>query len=126
MKKIIIVDDEKTVSKAIGFALKKKGYEVEVIQNPFNILRQLEKNDFDLLILDYNFSFLSGADVIKLLQNKNIQIPTVIISSQDLNAINNLESIFDIQSNFISKDQPIATIINQIESFLLFRNHNHL
>jgi two-component system response regulator HydG len=125
MKRILIIDDEKTVSTALSFGLKKNGHKIVEVQNPFDVIKQLNESNFDLLILDYNLALLSGADVIKLIQNNNIQIPIVIISSQDVKEIINSELIIDTQNNFISKDQPISTIINQIEKILLIKNHNH-
>ncbi|MCF6270333.1 MAG: response regulator [Melioribacteraceae bacterium] len=125
MKKILIIDDEKTVSSALSFGLKKIGHKIVVIQNPVEVIPQLKNSKFDLLILDYNLTLFSGADVIKLIDNHNIQIPIVIISSQNANEIANRELRIDRESNFISKDQPISTILSQIENTLLIQNHNH-
>ncbi len=122
MARILIIDDEKTISTAISFGLKKNQHEIVDAVQPSEILNLLNENKFDLLILDYNLPILSGNDIVKLIQNHSIEIPIVIISSQNINS-----SEFSELSkfNFISKDQPISTIITKIEETLMLINHNH-
>lgn len=122
MKRILIIDDETTVRTALSFGLKKIGHKIVEVQSPIEVIEQLEMSKYDLLILDFNLALLSGADVIKLIQNNNIKIPIVIISSQNADEIANSTLILDTQNNFISKDQPISTIISQIENILLKTN----
>jgi len=125
MKKILIIDDEKTITTALSFGLKKLGHEIVEAENPMDVLTKLTENSFDLLILDYNLTFLSGNDIIKLLQNNNIQIPIVIISEHKAEEISNSTTVKSSSHIYISKDQTIAKIINQIKDILVITNYNH-
>ena len=126
MKRILIIDDEKTISSAISFGLKKIGHEIVVINNPVEVIAQLENQKFDLLILDYKITLLSGADVIKLIQNNKINIRTVILSSHNASEISDPGILAFSKNNYISKDQPISIIISQIENFIHYQNNNSL
>ena len=68
--KILVLDDEKTVSSAIRFSLQKKGHQVIVSNNPLTALNKLETEKFDFLVLDYNLHPFSGLDILKLFQIK--------------------------------------------------------
>ena len=124
MKKILIIDDEKTVSAALTFALERVGHQIVEIQNPLDVLAKLKEENFHLLILDYNINFLSGADIIKLIKNNNIHIPIVIISSQNAEEIISLKFSINTSIVYLSKDQPILEIVKEIEKLLLIANQN--
>jgi CheY-like chemotaxis protein len=114
--KILVLDDEKTVSRAISFGLQKKGHLVEEIQNPLDALTKIEQENFDFLVLDFNLSPLSGPDLLKLIHNNNTSIPGIIITSNDIEAIKKSEFPFGIEYKVISKDNSIIDIVNEIES----------
>lgn len=57
MKKasILVVDDDQDLLTAVRILLKPKVHQVIVEPNPENILRTLERNAFDIILLDMNF-----------------------------------------------------------------------
>ncbi|MCG8411900.1 MAG: sigma-54 dependent transcriptional regulator [Bacteroidales bacterium] len=54
--KIIIIDDNQSVLNSLKLFLKYKFSQVVTISNPNNILPELQKTSFDLVLLDMNFS----------------------------------------------------------------------
>lgn len=82
-EKILLVDDEPLLSKAIGKVLQKLGYEVKVINNPKVVLEIIEGEtikDFDLLIVDNIMPEITGEEIIAKIRKKNISIPTILTS----------------------------------------------
>jgi two-component system, NtrC family, response regulator HydG len=53
---ILVIDDDKDVLTAVRLLLKNEMREVVVERNPENIPSLLFKNDFDIVLLDMNFS----------------------------------------------------------------------
>lgn len=53
---ILVVDDNKSILSALEILLKPEFGEVTLISNPNQILPELRKNDYNLVILDMNFS----------------------------------------------------------------------
>jgi CheY-like chemotaxis protein len=54
-KKILIVDDDKVICKALGFKLKASGYEVLTAEEPGEALTAVRTQQPDLVIMDINF-----------------------------------------------------------------------
>lgn len=122
MAKILILDDEGIIGTALSFALRKENYEIVVLKHPAEVISHLSDGDFNLFILDYSLLIMSGYDIIKLINHYDITIPTVMLSSQQIDSSKLTE--MNVIS-FISKDQPISAIKDKIEDILL-TNHNHI
>lgn len=62
--RIMIVEDDKTISFAIAKFLEKYGIESKIFED-FNSLRDIDIDDFDMTILDVNLPDGSGFDYLK-------------------------------------------------------------
>ena len=70
MSRILIVDDEQSVSQAFQVALTHVGYDVVVAQDGKSGLEALKKNGpFDLILLDQMMPDMSGNDVLKTIKD---------------------------------------------------------
>ena len=105
---ILILDDERTVRKALSFALRKMGYKVLEAKNAPEALELISTDSFDLIVLDLNLPVISGVDFLKKMKEIGTNIPTLILTSQT--QIKNKKNM-----NFISKELPLSSIINKIE-----------
>ena len=63
MAKILVVEDEETLSEAIAFLLSKEGFEVTVAATGPDAIAQFEKTGADLILLDLMLPGLSGTEV---------------------------------------------------------------
>ena len=81
-KNILVIDDSPTLRKVLDFYLKKNNYLVETANNGKTGLAQLEKSQFDLIILDMQMPIMSGKEVLLELKKKNITTPILILSAE--------------------------------------------
>jgi len=79
--KILIVDDDKSLSFIMGETLKRHGYEVMLAYNEEECYNILEKNTFHLIILDINLPDSTGFDICKDLRRKS-NIPIIFASAR--------------------------------------------
>lgn len=83
MKKIIVVEDESILQKAMSIELLEAGYEVMAAGNGEAGLELIQKEHPDLVLLDLMLPKMSGFEVLKTLKadanTKNI--PVVILSN---------------------------------------------
>ena len=86
-RKILVVDDENLLSFAISLELNKAGYETKTAGNGRQaldmILSAMEGEDqvpFDLLLTDINMPVMSGLELLAELQEREINIPVVIMT----------------------------------------------
>ncbi|MBW1674860.1 MAG: response regulator [Deltaproteobacteria bacterium] len=77
--KILVVDDDILVLEALEELLKSSGYEVRVATRGQEALEILEKEHFDLLILDVVMPKMTGFDVCREVRKRDDEMSTVKI-----------------------------------------------
>ena len=79
-KKVLVVDDDTTIQKAIGRILENAGYEVTTSPYLATSLSSALGGDYDLMTLDINMPGISGVEVAKVYKAKEVKTPIVIVS----------------------------------------------
>lgn len=83
-KRVLTVDDSKTMLQMLQFALKQGGFEVIQGENGQEGLDLLETNDIDVIITDINMPVMDGITFIKELRKKpkNKATPVLILTTE--------------------------------------------
>lgn len=82
MKKILIVDDEKSISDIIKFNLTKEGYDIVTAFDGREAVTVFEDEKPDLIILDSMLPELDGLEVAKEIR-KTSHVPIIMLSAKD-------------------------------------------
>lgn len=82
-KKILVVDDEPSISTLLKFNLEKNGYEVILGKDGLEAIQLVEKENPDLLILDLMLPELDGMEVCKKLRQDNYNLPILMLTARD-------------------------------------------
>lgn len=84
--KLLIVDDNPINQKFLYYSLKKY-YEIETADNGFEAVKKLEKNNFDVVLMDLSMPVMDGAEAtlqIRRSENKNNKhIPIIFVTTND-------------------------------------------
>lgn len=81
-KKVLVIDHNKTSLMILERMLRSFLLDVTAIRDPFEAIKLLEKDNFDLLFIDFNLPELSGIDLYKrLVVNTEIRVPKTIFIS---------------------------------------------
>lgn len=86
MYSILLIEDDVALNKAISVYFKKENFQVDSFFCGHDMIDALEKNNFDIIILDINLPDLSGFDLIKQIKLINSNIPVIILSACDLDS----------------------------------------
>ncbi len=54
--RVLIADDQPDVLEALRLLLKGEGYRIEAVTSPAQVLEALETQDFDVLLIDLNYT----------------------------------------------------------------------
>ncbi len=54
--RILIADDQTDVLEALRLLLKSEGYQIEAVTSPAAVITALETRDFDVVIMDLNYT----------------------------------------------------------------------
>jgi two-component system alkaline phosphatase synthesis response regulator PhoP len=81
-EKILIVEDEESLSIGLEFNLQQEGYEVRIAKDGREALKYFEADEFDLIILDIMLPYLNGFEIAEWIRKKNAQIPILMLTAK--------------------------------------------
>jgi DNA-binding response OmpR family regulator len=82
MKRILVIDDDKMLQRAIAFKLKANNYDVIVADDVYSALELIDKHKVDGVISDIMMPDISGLSLLSLLKQFYFnRIPVIVISS---------------------------------------------
>ncbi len=85
IKKILVVDDDPTLTTLVSKCLETNGYEVTAVTEAADGLDYAMKNDPDLIILDVMMPVINGFNFCRLLKQEENKkdIPIILLTSRD-------------------------------------------
>lgn len=90
--RILIVDDEPSITEFVSYAMQKEGYLTEIASDGEEALRKIEQQHFDLFILDIMLPAIDGYELCRRIRAK-MSTPILFLSARDteLNKVVGLE-----------------------------------
>ena len=84
--RVLIADDQPDVLEALRLLLKGEGFEIESATSPAGILAALETRDFDVVVMDLNYSRdttsgQEGLDLLTRIQGGDAMVPIVVMTA---------------------------------------------
>ncbi|OGZ62862.1 MAG: hypothetical protein A2812_03090 [Candidatus Staskawiczbacteria bacterium RIFCSPHIGHO2_01_FULL_36_16] len=115
--KILIADDNKAIAMALDLKLKHEGFETKVVFNGKEAVDLLEKEKFDLLVLDLIMPQLDGFGVLKSIKEKGIKISVIVSSDlsqpEDINKAKDLGAV----DFFIKSNMSVVEMVEKIKEY---------
>ncbi len=84
-KKILVVDDEQEIVRAVQMSLEKVGFEVLTAQNGLQAISQVNTESPDLVLMDVNMPVMNGFEAVQQLKADaaTAHIPVVMLTSDE-------------------------------------------
>lgn len=113
---IMIIDDEEGILDSISALLNRNGYACKGFTNPLDGLEEINRNHYDLLILDYYMQPIHGETVVERIRQNNSEMYILLLTGhKDLAPpINTIKSL-DIQA-YCEKSDRLDQLQLLIES----------
>lgn len=80
--RILLAEDEKSMSKALTVILTKNNYSVDAVFNGEDALSYISAGDYDLAILDVMMPKMDGFEVVRRIRQKGIAIPVMMLTAK--------------------------------------------
>lgn len=80
-KSILIVEDERPLSKALRIKLGAEGFSVSIAEDGEKAIEEIKHSSFDLILLDLVTPRLDGLGVLNHLQKTGNNVPVFVISN---------------------------------------------
>ena len=118
MSQILIVEDDATFAQIIEGFLSKNNYAIEVAVDLNQAFKFVEKQVYELLLIDYRLPDGTGLDLLKHVRNKGLQVPIIIMTSfNDVRtAVKSIQlGAFDYITKPINPDELLMVINGLLE-----------
>ena len=79
--KILVVDDERDICRALEFLLSREGYTVLTANNGQDALKKIETDDFDLVMTDLKMEGIDGMQVLERARAANPNLIVIIMTA---------------------------------------------
>jgi DNA-binding response OmpR family regulator len=80
-KKILICDDDKSVSGFLGYFLKSAGYsQIEIVSSGEEVLEKIAEKRYDLILLDIMLPGMNGIEILRRVKQIDSKITVVMIT----------------------------------------------
>jgi two-component system response regulator RegX3 len=80
--RILVVDDEASITEFVSYNLRKEGYEVDVAPTGDDALELAHNNPFDLIVLDVMLPGMDGYEVCRRIRSES-GVPVLFLSARD-------------------------------------------
>ncbi len=80
-QRILVVDDDRSASAAVSRMLRGEGYVVDTADNGISALEAVERQNYDLAILDYQMPGMDGIELCQRIRSVKPQIPAVFVTA---------------------------------------------
>ena len=117
-KKILIIEDEKSLARALELKLTFAGFKTKVVFNGEDGIELLRKESFALILLDLIMPKMDGFMVLAILKAKKNKIPVLVLSNLSQDEDEKRAKEFGAKEFFIKSNTPIATIVLRVTELL--------
>ena len=114
--KILVVDDERSITDLLEYNLQHNGYQVIVAHDGRQALRLAQAEQFDLVILDLMLPGLDGLDVCRELRRES-QVPIIMLTARDeeMDRVVGLELGAD---DYVTKPFSVRELMARVKAML--------
>ncbi|MBU5468569.1 response regulator transcription factor [Virgibacillus sp. MSJ-26] len=114
---ILIVEDEKKLSRVLQLELEYEDYRTETADNGKDALRLITEKKWDLVLLDIMLPGLSGVEVLRRVRKSNDDTPIILLTARD--EVHDKVSGLDLGANdYVTKPFQIEELLARIRVHL--------
>ena len=122
---ILIVDDEEDICQILSYSLQAAGYQPSVAHSAEEALALIEQSAPDLLLLDIMMEGLSGTDLAKLLQERNLLTFPIIFLTALTSESDVLKGFQLGADDYITKPFHLTEVLARVKAILRRTQKEH-
>ena len=117
MPKILIVEDELQMARALKDNFEVEGHEVVIAHDGESGLAQIQHGNFDIILLDVMLPKMSGFEVCKTIRQKKINVPVIMLTAkgEDYDKVMGLEYGAD---DYVTKPFSLIELLARVKAVL--------
>lgn len=117
MKKILIIEDEKSIRKLIAYDLKLAGYEVSEAEDGKQALELVKEHTFDIILVDWMLPYYNGIELVKNFRKEKLDSVLIMLTALD-DETNILEAFDAGVDDYVTKPFSPRVLLARIKVHL--------
>lgn len=116
MTRVLLVEDDPTISEPLARALRREGYDVDVRGDGHAALEGAQANP-DLVVMDIGLPLLDGLDVCRRMRADGVSVPVLILTAraEELDTVVGLDAGAD---DYVTKPFRLGELLARIRALL--------
>lgn len=123
MSKVLIVDDDKDISELISLVLEKEKIDSTIVNDSTKVIDLLNKENFDLILLDIMMPELSGTELCSKIRDK-VDVPIIFLSAKS-ELIDKMLGYEIGGDDYITKPFNNTELVLKIKSYLRLKKRSN-
>lgn len=116
--KILICEDNPMAMRTLSVVLEREGYDADVADDGNVGIEMLQKNDYDLLVIDIHLPYRSGLELIKYVRtDQGKDTPVIILTAFSDNQMQRQAGELGISDYIVKPFNPVD-LVAKIKSIL--------
>ena len=116
MTRILVVEDDESISDPLSYLLRKEGYDVAIAATGPEALAEFERSSTDLVLLDLMLPGLSGVDVCRSIRQRS-SVPIIMLTAKD-SEIDKVVGLEIGADDYITKPYSSRELLARIKAVL--------
>lgn len=121
--KILLADDEKDLSKAVGTILTYSNYDVDIVSNGKEALEKINNTIYDLIILDIMMPVMDGIQALKEIRKNNIKTPVILLTAKS-QVDDKVEGLDSGANDYLTKPFDKKELLARIRALTRIKEEN--
>jgi len=116
-RRLLLVEDDRTLRQALSFSLSREGYEVATAADGEAAMDAARSSRVDLILLDVMLPGMSGVEVLRVLRREGISTPVIILSAKG----DEIDRVVGLQigaDDYVAKPFSRPELVARIEAVL--------
>lgn len=116
--KVLVVDDSAVMRKILIKTLKNAGYpDVTEAEDGEKAVALVEKDDFGLVMMDWNMPNMLGIDALKAIRGMGKKMPVIMVTTEgEKDRV--VEAVREGANNYVIKPFRAEVVVNKVEATL--------
>lgn len=118
MSKILIIEDEKAIARIMEIQLRKNGFDALAVFSGDEGCAELEKNIYDIVLLDIMMPGMDGWSVMERIKEKGLPVKVIVTSNLSQEEDKQKAKAMGAVDFLAKSDSALSTVINAVRLHL--------
>jgi DNA-binding response OmpR family regulator len=117
MSRVLLVEDDPDIARALAMALEGDGYEVTVTHAGTDALARVGNGDIDLVVLDLGLPDVDGLDVCRRLRASGSAVPILVLTGR----VDEIDTVLGLDAgadDYVAKPFRLAEVLARVRAML--------